>query len=190
MATLVRPAAGTLLPDFAEAIRRVYVEAFSAPPWKEDEANADQYLQRLASDVARPGFTAALAMEGGTLLGFATGWTTPSPFPSGRCYPHVAVALGTDRTAAWLCGGREVDELAVTGAARGRGIGAALLDAVTADEPAGRCWLLTSVRATSTVSFYRRLGWVQATHPTPEGAGLAAFLGPLHPARTVVPLPL
>ncbi|MFI6685732.1 hypothetical protein [Streptomyces sp. NPDC050485] len=32
--------------------------------------------------------------------------------------------------------------------------------------------------------FYRGLGWTQATHPAPGGAGIAAFLGPRHPART------
>ncbi|MFJ2090715.1 GNAT family N-acetyltransferase [Streptomyces sp. NPDC087901] len=179
-----------LVQEFADGVRRVYAEAFSMPPWNEGEAQAAQYVERLAHDVARPGFTAALAVEGDHVLGFATGWTTGAAFPSVRCYPQVSAALGADLTAAWLCGGREVDELAVAGAAQGRGIGAALLDAVTADAPDGRCWLLTSVRAEPTLSFYRRLGWTQATHPAPGGAGHAAFLGPRHPARTTASLAL
>ncbi|WP_335934811.1 GNAT family N-acetyltransferase [Streptomyces sp. PTD5-9] len=144
--------------------------------------DAARYPDRLAGDVTRPGFVAALALDGDEVLGFATGWTTPFPFPSDRCHPQVAACLGAARTAAWLCGGREIDELAVIGAARGRGIGAALLDAVTADAPDGRCWLLTPVRAEAASAFYRHLGWTQVTHPAPGGSGHAAFLGPRHPA--------
>ncbi|MEU8919223.1 hypothetical protein [Streptomyces nigrescens] len=54
-----------------------------------------------------------LAFEGTTLLGFCTAWNTPAPFPDGRCYPLVAAALGPQRTASWLCGSQETDELAV-----------------------------------------------------------------------------
>ncbi|MFD0341894.1 hypothetical protein ACFVH0_24975 [Streptomyces sp. NPDC127117] len=92
----------------------------------------------MACDTGRPGFAAALAASGDAVVGFSTGWTTPSVFPAGRCCPQVAAALGAERTAAWLCGGREVDELAVTSTARNQGTGAALLDAVTAGAPDGR----------------------------------------------------
>ncbi|WP_329462303.1 GNAT family N-acetyltransferase [Streptomyces sp. NBC_01431] len=183
MALLVRPAPGELL-SFADGLRQVYTEAFTAHPWQEDEAGADLYLARLARDIVRPGFTAALALDGDTVLGFATAWTTPDTFPSDRCYPQVSAALGPDRTADWLCGSREVDELAVAGRARGIGLGARLLDTVTIDRPDGQCWLLTSVHAEAAMRFYRGLGWTQATHPAPGGAGIAAFLGPRHPART------
>lgn len=130
----------------------------------------------MASDAVRPGFVGALADDGGRVVGFATGWTTPAVLSPDRCYPQVAAGLGTERTRAWLCGGREVDELAVAGAVPGQGIGAALLDAVTADAAEDRCWLITSIRAREALAFYRHLGWVQATHPAPEGDGYAAFL--------------
>ncbi|WP_435242685.1 GNAT family N-acetyltransferase [Streptomyces cucumeris] len=169
-----------------DGIRSVYASAFGAPPWREDETMAGAYLDRLAEDTSRPGFLAALAREGGTVVGFATAWTTPTPFPAGRCYPQIAAALGPDRTRDLLCGGQEVDELAVHTRARGLGLGPALLHAITAPVADGRSWLLTSVRAVGTMRFYRRLGWRQITHPAPEGRGAAAFLGPRHPA----PLPL
>ncbi|MFI6685733.1 hypothetical protein [Streptomyces sp. NPDC050485] len=124
MALLVRPVPGELLLSFAAGIRRVYAEAFAAHPWQEDEAGADRCLARLARDVVRPGFAVALALDRETVLGFATAWTTPDTFPSDRCYPQVSAALGPDRTADWLCGSREVDELAVAGQARGIGLGA------------------------------------------------------------------
>ncbi|MFG2601160.1 GNAT family N-acetyltransferase [Streptomyces sp. NPDC048462] len=169
---------------------RVYAEAFAGPPWSEDASAADRFILRLAGDALRDGFTAAGAFRNSRLIGLATSWTTPSPFPSGRCYPQAQAALGADRTAAWLCGGREVDELALATAARGQGVGAALLDAVTADAPDGRCWLMTSVRAGDAHAFYQRLGWTSATHPAPEGAGIAVFLGPGHPARSAAAHPL
>ncbi|MFB7941449.1 GNAT family N-acetyltransferase [Streptomyces sp. NPDC056049] len=189
MPTVERVSGGRLLAR-TDGVRAVYADAFGGPPWREGPDRAERYLERLARDVARPGFTAALAAEGDTVLGWATAWTTPDPFPADRCHPSMAVALGEARTAAWLSGAREVDELAVATRARGAGLGARLLDAATADRADGRCWLLTSVAARTAVAFYEREGWTQATHPAPGGAGHAAFLGPRHPARTAAPRPL
>ncbi|MFI2782935.1 GNAT family N-acetyltransferase [Streptomyces sp. ALB3] len=170
------------LPAYADGIRLVYAEVFSAPPWNEDPSAAALYTERLASDARRPGFTAALALDRGSVGGFATAWTTPAAFPSDRSYGHVAEALGPERTEDWLCGGLEVDELAVAPAARGTGLGAALLSAVTGAAPGGRCWLLTSVRAEGTLRFYRRAGWHQVRVQVPGRAGLVVLLGPDHPA--------
>jgi len=167
----------------AEALRSVYAEAFRAPPWNEGEEQADAFVGRLLDDVRRPGFIAAVAYEGANVVAFATAWTTVAPFPTDRCYPQVAAGLGPQRTVQWLCGAREIDELAVRPAARGTGLAAQLLKAVTEDAPEGRSWLLTSVRSPRAVAFYRRQGWTQATHPAPEGTGIVVFLGPRHPAR-------
>ncbi|WP_224756470.1 GNAT family N-acetyltransferase [Streptomyces sp. col6] len=187
---VLRPLTGSELLARHEDARQVYAEAFGGPPWSEDASAADGFIRRLSDDVAHPGFTAVGAFRDDRLVGLATAWTTPTPLPSGRCYPRAAAALGPGRTAQWLCGSREVDELAVSADARGQGVGAALLERVTADAPDGRCWLLTSVRARDAMSFYRRLGWAQATHPACENTGIAVFLGPRHPGRTAVPLPL
>ncbi|MEU6166960.1 GNAT family N-acetyltransferase [Streptomyces tanashiensis] len=190
MTTFVQQLSGRRLLAYAEGVRAVYADAFGSPPWGEGPEQADAYLRRLRDDMDRPGFTAALALDGNAVLGWATAWTTPSPFPTGRCHPQISAALGKHRTADWLCGAREVDELAVATPARGTGLGARLLHAVTADRADGRCWLLTSVAARAAAAFYDREGWTQATHPAPGGAGHAAFLGPRHPARTAAPRPL
>ncbi|NEA99321.1 GNAT family N-acetyltransferase [Streptomyces sp. SID13726] len=176
--------------DHAVALHSVYVEAFCAPPWHEDEERAVEFTGRLPMNVRRPGFTAALAFEGEQLVGFATAWTTLAPFPTDRCYPQAAAGLGAGRTAQWLCGAREIDELAVGPTAQGTGLAGALLEAVTADAPDGRSWLLTSVQSTRAMSFYRRQGWTQATHPSPDGKGIVVFLGPHHPARSLAAQPL
>ncbi|MFE6039270.1 GNAT family N-acetyltransferase [Streptomyces sp. NPDC056452] len=178
----VRTVNGAEVPAYADGIRRVYADVFSAPPWNEDRAAAVSYAERLATDAARPGFTAAVALDAGTVTGFATAWTTPAPFPVDRSYGHVAEALGPDRVTEWLCGAVEVDELAVGPAGRGAGLGAALLAAVTGAAPDGRCWLLTSVRAQDTLRFYRRAGWHRIPAPVPGRAGLVVLLGPQHPA--------
>ncbi|MGV9230377.1 GNAT family N-acetyltransferase [Streptomyces nigra] len=172
------------------ALRSVYVDAFCAPPWNEDDEKTEEFVSRLPLNVRRPGFTAALAFAGSEVTGFATAWTTVAPFPDDRCYPQAAAGLGVDRTVDWLCGAREIDELAVRSSARGTGLAAELLEVVTEDAPEGRSWLLTSVRSTRAMSFYRRQGWTQATHPSPDGKGIVVFLGPRHPARSLAVQPL
>ncbi|MFG2565916.1 GNAT family N-acetyltransferase [Streptomyces sp. NPDC048567] len=171
-----------------DGIRRTYAEAFAGPPWHEDPDQADGYVQRLAEDAARPGFRAALALDGvpeepdaASVVGFATAWTTASPFPSARGYAAVASVLGPERTADWLVGGLEVDELALSPHARGTGLAAALLESVTASAPGGRCWLLTSADAGPAVRLYQRLGWRRVPGPA-GGPDIAVFLGPGHPA--------
>ncbi|MCX4743994.1 GNAT family N-acetyltransferase [Kitasatospora sp. NBC_01287] len=163
-------------------IRSVYAAAFGGPPWHEPAHTADDYLLRLARDARRPGFTAATAYgEDGRLIGFATAWTTPRPFPADRCYAHVSGGLGQPRTRAWLCGAREVDELAVHPDHAGRGAGAALVEEISAGVPDDRCWLLTTAAAGGPLDFYRRLGWHPVTLPEPDSGGLVVLLGPRHP---------
>lgn len=167
----------------AAGIRAVYLEAFSEPPWDEGPEQADEYLRRLALDVGRPGFVGvvALAEPTGAVLGFATAWTTTTPMPTGRSYDRVARVLGPERTAAWLCGGREVDELAVAAEARGTGAAAALLETVTADAVDGRSWLLTSTEAEPALRFYARRGWRRIA--SDEWPGTVVLLHPRHPAH-------
>ncbi|MEV1012040.1 GNAT family N-acetyltransferase [Streptomyces sp. NPDC049881] len=187
MSAVVRQVSAARLLAETEGVRRVYRDAFCTPPWNETPERADAYARRLTADTARPGFTAALAQDtDGSVLGFATAWTTPSPFPGGRCYPRAAEAVGAARVAPWLCGAREIDELAVRPAARGRRLGAALLAAVADAAPGGRCWLLTSARNPAGIAFYRRAGWTQVNRPVPEETGFVVFLGPAHPARSLV----
>ncbi|MEU0936841.1 GNAT family N-acetyltransferase [Embleya sp. NPDC005971] len=170
------------LTRYTAGIRAVYAEAFAEPPWHEGPEQAVEYARRLAADTGRPGFVGAIAVaeHTGAVLGFATGWTTATPMPTSRSYGDVARALGPARTAAWLCGAREVDELAVGGLARGTGTAAALLNAVTADVPDGRCWLLTSTRAEPALRFYARQGWRRVANT--ESPDTALLLHPRHPA--------
>ncbi|GAA3873526.1 GNAT family N-acetyltransferase [Streptomyces sedi] len=178
---------GAELLRWRAGVRRVYAAAFTGPPWNEDESRADAFVRRLPDEVRRPGFVAALARDGERVLGFATAVTTPEVFPEDRSYGKAAATLGAARTRALLCGGREVNDLAVDPAAGGRGVGRALLAAMTRDAPMGRCWLLTHLVAEPARAFYRRLGWVEVAPPhASEETDVVVFLAPTHPGRDSV----
>jgi GNAT superfamily N-acetyltransferase len=168
----------TALP-IADQLRHAYAEVFSRPPWNEDRTGAEEFRHRLESDAHRPGFRAVVAPGTGPRLdGFATGWITRAPFPTGRSYDKVTGQLGPQRVNELLVGALEVDELAVCLHARRRGLGRSLLLALTGDAPQGRAWLLTHRDVIGTIAFYRSLGW-QAISPLPgTDNDIAVFLSP------------
>lgn len=168
--------------DRADDVRSVYAGAFGRPPWNEPARAADDFLLRLAHDVDRPGFTAAAAHRAdGRLVGFATAWTTPDPFPTQGSYPHATEGLGEQLTRELLHGALKIDELAVHPDQARRGVGTALLAAVGAAAPDGRCWLFTTAATGGPLDFYRRHGWHPATRPAPHPDGVLVMLGPHHP---------
>jgi GNAT superfamily N-acetyltransferase len=114
--------------------------------------------------------------------GFATGWTTPDPFPTNRSYADVAAQLGP-RLGPLLVGAFEVDELAVRSSARGSGLGRRLLAALCdGAAPDGRGWLITSRSAPDALTFYRRCGWHEVLPESGSATGdLVVLLAPQHP---------
>ncbi|GAA0713647.1 GNAT family N-acetyltransferase [Dactylosporangium roseum] len=137
----------------------VYAAVFTQAPWHEPPDMAVTFRDRLPDEAGRPGFRAAVARDrAGALVGFAYGYATASPFPTGRSYGKARTALGDDRADA-LCGTFEVLELAVHPAARGSGRGRRLLDAIVGDHPA---WLVTAEHAPQATAFYERQGWRRA----------------------------
>ncbi|MFE9565932.1 hypothetical protein ACFYM0_33040 [Streptomyces sp. NPDC006487] len=96
----VRRVSVTELLRRAEGVLHVDADAFGTGRRAHDEAAGLRYLERLAGDVGRPGSVAAVALDGDTVLGFATGWTTSDAFPSDRGHPQVAAGLGPAHTAA------------------------------------------------------------------------------------------
>jgi GNAT superfamily N-acetyltransferase len=181
--------AGTAPVPMLDEVVAVYRTVFGAPPYNEDERRVAEFASRLRQDAARPGFVAwtANARRDGQLLGFATAWPTPEPFPTGRAYGKASRQLGPPRVRDWLVGSLEVDELAVLPAAQGQGIGSRLLAAALKAAPDRRAWLLTQAQATDAVGFYRRRGWHQLTDPAADSTGIVVFLSPNHPATTAPP---
>ncbi|MEU2657194.1 hypothetical protein ABZ615_17900 [Streptomyces sp. NPDC007325] len=84
MTVAVRAVSGERLLTHADGVRAVYADAFGGPPWHEGPERADAYLERPAGDTHRPGFTAALALDGDTVVGRATARTTPHGTPAPR----------------------------------------------------------------------------------------------------------
>ncbi|MFJ3788387.1 GNAT family N-acetyltransferase [Kitasatospora sp. NPDC090091] len=166
----------------AADVRDVYAQAFGRPPWNEPAAMADDYVSRLRRDVDRPGFTAAAACRpDGRLIGFATAWTTPEPFPSEGSYRHAGAGLGEHGVRELLGGALKIDELAVHPDHARQGLGLALLNAVSAAAPGGRSWLFTVAAADGPMDFYLRHGWSPVTRPAPDADGVVVMLGPHHP---------
>ncbi|MEU2285823.1 GNAT family N-acetyltransferase [Streptomyces sp. NPDC013178] len=165
----------------AHELTEAYVEVFTAPPWQHRDAEETRaaFRERLESDAHRPGFRAVLALsDTGAVDGFATGWTTGTPFRSDRAYGKVTRRLGADRVERLLVGAFEIDELGVRPHARGTGLGRRLLSALADAAPDGRAWLLTWNEAHDTLAFYRRLGWREFEPLPGDETDVVVFLSP------------
>jgi hypothetical protein len=105
---------GTTTLTIADHLRQAYAEVFSQPTWNEDHTRIEEFRHQLDTDAHRPGFRAVVATgTGPTIDGFATGWITRTPFPTGRSYDKVTDQLGPQRVNELLVGALEVNELAV-----------------------------------------------------------------------------
>ncbi len=68
--------------------------AFGSPSWNESAERLAGYRTRAIEGTARADFTLAIARnDDGRVVGFATAWTTPDPFPTGRLYDTIADTL-------------------------------------------------------------------------------------------------
>lgn len=164
-----------------DALGDAYAEIFTAPPWahRSPAAARHDFRERLRRDARRPGFRAVVAMdESGAVAGFATGWITRAPFPTGRAYGKVLRRLGAERVGELLIGSFEVDELGVRSHARGAGLGGRLLSDITTAAPGGRSWLLTWDQAHDALAFYRRRGWEEPEAVHGEETDIVVFLSP------------
>jgi ribosomal protein S18 acetylase RimI-like enzyme len=162
----------------ADELTEAYVEVFTAPPWghRDPEETRVAFRARLESDAHRDGFRALVERtDGGSIAGFVTGWTTPSPFRTDRAYGKVLERLGEEQVEELLVGAFEIDELGVRKTARGTGLGRRLLAAAVEEQP--RAWLLTWDQAHDTIAFYRRVGWKEPDPRGPE-TDIVVFLSP------------
>ncbi|MEU4192074.1 GNAT family N-acetyltransferase [Kribbella sp. NPDC026611] len=167
--------------EIADELTEAYVEVFTAPPWthRDPVETRVAFRKRLDGDAHRDGFGAWIERSpDGRIAGFLTGWTTSSPFRTDRAYGAVLERLGPEQTEDLLAGAYEVDELGVTQAARGTGLGRRLLELAPKEHP--RTWLLTWNQAHDTVAFYRHLGWQEPEVRGAEG-DILVFLAPNDP---------
>jgi ribosomal protein S18 acetylase RimI-like enzyme len=122
---------------------------------------ADLVERQLAVHRRRDGCTVVGAVEGGVLLGFVSACTGQRGQP---WTDHIARLAPEELADTWIGGHLEVVELAVVPAARGRGIGTALMEAIVADR-AEPCALLTTWRHDAPARrLVERLGWIELLH--------------------------
>jgi len=172
-------------PELMDGVLDVYAIAFGSPPWNESAERLASYRTRAIEGTTRADFTLAVARnDDERVVGFATAWTTPDPFPTGRLYDTIAATLDPPVLRDRLVGRTEVDELAVHPAAGRSGLGRALLNAVTSRSIGA--WLVTGEFAEAAVSLYRGAGWEAiASVRSSEGLALIVFATPLSPDHIV-----
>ncbi len=106
---------------------------------------------------ARDGFRLARAYDGGSLVGFAYGYTGER----GQWWTDQAARLLDPEVAReWLGGHFELVSIGALATARGAGVGGGLLDALTRDLPHERWVLMTTADADDPARhLYARRGW-------------------------------
>ena len=126
----------------------VAVSAFGEPPWNESPVQAGQLTGRLLADAEQAGFALAFAFcgTGPGVAGFAYGLRR-------RPAARYGIPDAGDGPPFELC------ELAVRSAARGRGTGRRLHDAVLDVSGPGPRWLVTHPAAVPAVTLYQTAGW-------------------------------
>lgn len=137
----------------------VYRAAFAPPLYQTSEEDTARFgVEILRRHAGRAGFRCCVAREapGEAVVGFAYGYTSA---PGQWWHDLVARALGPDLAARWLAGAFEFVELAVTPAARGRGLSGRLHDALLAGLPHRTAVLSTRDAETPAVHLYRGRGW-------------------------------
>ena len=124
--------------------------AFAGPPWHETAEHARGLTDRMLADAEHVTFALSFAFtgDGPGLAGFSYG-VRRRPTP-GSPADHLVSSRGEPF---------EFCELAVRPAARGRGAGRALHDAVLAASGPQPRWLITHPAARPAVSLYQASGW-------------------------------
>jgi GNAT superfamily N-acetyltransferase len=153
----------------AVELRAVYADVFWLPPYNEGPEMADEFVDRLAEESKRPGFSLVAACGGGRLLGFAYGYTMPAgEWWDGTDRPAPEEVKAADKLA--------VIEWAVLPDRRGAGIGRRLLDELLAGRR--EQWAtLTVVPAADARVIYDRWGWRQVASTRPgRMPGMAVML--------------
>lgn len=91
----IRPIDQRTLPDVAEGLLDVYRTVFFEPPWCEEEANDEWFLEHVEELLQIPGTRLLVPMEADRPVGFALGgdWD-----PEDHWCDAVAEAVGPDWT--------------------------------------------------------------------------------------------
>ncbi|GLW91128.1 GNAT family N-acetyltransferase [Actinokineospora globicatena] len=146
--------------DLAErhhrAIRALYDEVFSAPPFTWSSRHPTEHDALLSALRDDPTFGITVALRGDDLIGFAYGHRLPTNHGWWTGFP---TPLPTAFTSEWEARTFALIDLAVTPSERAKGTGRALLSTLLATRPEHRAVLSVQPAALHTHEFYRRQGW-------------------------------
>jgi len=143
----------------AAHIRKVYHEAFAAPPYDRDMLAAQFFAaDTLPRHMQRDDFRCVVArnQHDGEVVGFGYGYTGAV----GQWWTDaVAQQMSPDLTAYWLPDHFELVELAVLPALHGRGIGGMIHGRLLHGLPHRRALLSTAQQWTPARALYNKRGW-------------------------------
>lgn len=134
----------------------VYRAAFAAPPYSEGEEEVARFAERVAVDAAREDFKLVLALDAGSVAGFAYGYTGGR---GQRLVDLVYERAPLEIARQWAGGHWELVDLAVHPDAQGRGLGGALHDALLDGLPHDRALLMTHRADSAGRRLYLRRRW-------------------------------
>ena len=132
------------------ALEELWVEVWPA-------TRRDRLDEIFVRHAGRTGFRAVVARQADSIVGFAYGYLGG---PGQWWHDRVAAAMSREQRERWLRPGHfELAELMVRPAARRRGLGTALHDAVLADLTSPTALLSTQVDNEPAHALYRGCGW-------------------------------
>ncbi len=139
-------------------LQRVYIAAFSLPPYGEDETDVVRFHESLMRHARREGFRCVVAKdEADGVVGFGYGYASK---PGQWWRDVVEEALGKESARVWLGDAFELVELAVLPSMQGKHVGGRIHDHLLSGLR-NRTAVLSTYQADSpAVRLYRSRGWV------------------------------
>lgn len=139
-------------------LQRVYLAAFSLPPYREGETDVVRFRESFVRHARRGGFRCVVAKDSGQgVVGFGYGYTSK---PGQWWRDVVEEGLSEESGKKWLSDAFEFVELAVLPSMQGRGIGGRIHDKLLEGLP-NRTAVLSTYRAEGpALKLYRTRGWI------------------------------
>ncbi len=137
--------------NWPSRLRAIYYRAYDEEPYNYTEADADEFVERMSSQLEHPHFRLIAALEDGEVAGFSYGYQFPTDrwWRGARTAPPNEVAAGTKFA---------VIEIVVDRPFRGRRIAKQLMDHLLLDQIEDWGVLLAKPGALAH-DMYQRWGW-------------------------------
>jgi ribosomal protein S18 acetylase RimI-like enzyme len=139
-------------------LQRVYLAAFSLPPYREGETDVVRFRESFIHHARRGGFRCVVAKEQEHgVVGFGYGYTSK---PGQWWRDVVEEGLGRENAKKWLSDAFEFVELAVLPTMQGQGIGGRIHDELLRGLPNQTAVLSTYQAESPALKLYRQRGWI------------------------------